>query len=80
MEHKFLVLTEDLFEVRAFGVDPEFDHAARCVKASRNIAAALTFANVAQIDDNDIGVVHHIYQLRGVNLGNSRPGSAHHVR
>ena len=58
MKDELFVLGEDLFEIGAVGVDPEFSHAAWAVKTSRDETVALTLAHVANVDnDNTIVAV-----------------------
>src|SRR5512133_96230 len=54
IEHQLLARTEHVLVIRAFRVDPEFEHAARCVDGTRDQTLALQLAHVAQIHENDI--------------------------
>lgn len=73
MEDEGLVLGENLFEIRAVRVDPEFCHAARAMKAAGDEATPLAFANIAQIDDHDIRVLEHRYSVGGFDLCDRGP-------
>ena len=71
MEDELFVFTEDFLEIGAVGVDPEFDHAARGVKTAGDVAA-LALAHVADIDDDDVRVVHFGDQIGGFDLFDPR--------
>jgi hypothetical protein len=53
-EHELLVFGEFRFVVRAFRIDPEFQHAARAMKGARDAAFAFQLADVAQIDPGHV--------------------------
>ena len=57
MENKFPIFSEYIFEIRAVWVDPEFNHATRCVEATRNKAAALPLAYITNIDNLNFRIV-----------------------
>ena len=62
-EHVLLVLSEKRLVIRAFRIDPEFQHAARAMKGARDFAVALQFADVADIDQHDVVLA---LQLKGL--------------
>src|SRR5215468_900036 len=53
-EYEFPVLRERRLVILAGGVEPEFQHAARAMKRTRNAPLAVELANVAQIDERHI--------------------------
>jgi hypothetical protein len=53
-QHQLLVLREHRLVIRALGVDPELQHAARRMEGARYDAVALEFANVADVDELNV--------------------------
>ena len=78
MEDEFLVFGEDLFEIGAVGVHPEFQHAAWAVEAAGDEAAALAFARVAQIDDLDGRIIHQGDGIGGGDFFDARTCGGDH--
>src|SRR6056297_4286865 len=58
VQHESLaVLAEDLLEIGAFGVDPELDHAPWRVNAAGDESRPHALADIADVDDDHVGVV-----------------------
>src|SRR4029453_12144681 len=53
-EDELLARPEDVLVVRALGIDPELQHAARAVKRPRDHAFTLQLTHVAEIDEHDV--------------------------
>src|SRR5690606_28531386 len=79
VKHKSLVLTEHVFEIRAVGIDPEFDHPARRVKTAGNVPCLFAFAGVADVDDDHLGVIQHGDQIGGFDFPNPGAGGGNHI-
>ena len=69
IEHESLVIGEERIVIRAFRVDPEFQHAARHMPGAGYSAGLGEFANVTQIDKDHIvvplqvsGLVHQLQE------------------
>jgi energy-coupling factor transporter ATP-binding protein EcfA2 len=76
VEDEFLARSEKLPVVGAVRIDPEFEHPARRVDGAGNHAVPVQFADVANIDDDDVFVVQQVRRLGdrhglddGVGLG-----------
>ena len=65
VEHQPLAGREDVLVIRAVRIDPELEHAARCVERAGNRAFARQFTRIAQIDEDDI--VATVQRLRLVD-------------
>lgn len=80
MKDVFLaLLPEDILEIRAIGINPEFNHPPRRVKTAGNIAAALAFTDVPDIHHNDVRIVQHANKIRRLNLLNAGAGVLNHL-
>ena len=55
MEDELFVLGKDFLEIGAIWIDPEFCHTSWAMKAAGNEARSLSFPDVAEIDDDDVG-------------------------
>src|SRR5580692_3743040 len=64
MKDEFLVLLKDRLGIGAGGIDPEFEHAARAGKRAWNLAIALEFARIANIDNHDIVALRRLDRLK----------------
>ncbi len=80
VEYELFVLTENFFEIGAFGIDPKLDHAARCVNACRYETGPLPFADIPDIDNDNFGIVQRRDQVRGLDLFYTRTGIGDHLR
>ena len=80
MEQKCLVLRKDIFEIRAFGIDPKLGHATRTVKAAGDKTGPLAFAHIAQIDDHNVRVIHHFDGVLRADLFDAGAGAGDQSR
>ena len=67
----FLSCGENRLVIRAFRIDPEFQHAARAMEGARHLALALQFADVADIDQHDVvaaGELDGVLGRQGLDL------------
>ena len=53
-EHEALVLREGRFVIRAVGIDPELEHAARARKRARHPPLPLELPRIADVNEDDI--------------------------
>ena len=63
VENEFLARREFVAVIRAVGIHPEFQHAARRMGRAGNGAVAPQFTNVADVDQLHIGVILHRHHL-----------------
>src|SRR5262245_56408055 len=54
-KHKFLVLGEYRFVIRASRIDPKLQHSARTMKGARHLSIAFQLSDVANIDQHGVG-------------------------
>ena len=66
------VLSENRPVIRAFGVNPEFQHAARCVNRSRHPPLPLQFTNIANVDEHGLAgrlLAQRFHRFEGRDCG-----------
>ena len=77
MEYEPLVLSKHRLEIGAVRIHPKLKHPARGVQASRDVPT-LAFANITDVHNDHIGVVHHGDQIIGGDFFNARAGGGDH--
>ena len=68
MEDKFLVFGKYVLEVRAFRVNPEFQHTPWTMHASGDEAEFLALADVSNIHEDNIGIFNELDGVYGLDL------------
>ena len=78
VEDECLVLGEEGLVIGAFGIDPEFEHAARDVARTRDPAGPGELADVAEVDEHDIAAPVHPERLVDLDLADLGIGLGDH--
>lgn len=79
VKDEFFLLTEDILEVGAVWIDPEFDHATRCMEATGDKTATLTLTHISNVDYHDIGIVEHANKIGSFNFFDAFSCCSNHV-
>lgn len=74
MKDEFFAFPEDVLEIGTLGVHPKFQHLAQRVKTSRNLSCALQFAQIANVNEDDIFVIEQFYRVSRRDFFNLFPG------
>src|SRR5262249_54949927 len=77
-EHKLLILAELLFVVGALRIDPEFQHPARHIERTGDLAVAFALARIAQIDEHHVIVAMQFDGVGSLDFLNLALGGLNH--